>query len=83
MAKANIIWQTDERLTHEDDIAWNIEVRHDADHSYAEIRVIKQTEQDDTISLAKVLNRSEMIELSIALMDAVRKQIERDEEEQW
>ena len=81
MAKANIIWQTDELLTHEDDIARNIEVLHDAETGYLEIRVIKQTERDDTISLAKALDTSEMIELSVALMDAVRAQLEYAEEQ--
>jgi rRNA processing protein Krr1/Pno1 len=81
MIKANIIWQTDEQLTHEYDIARNIEVRHDTKTGYLEMRVIKQTERDDIISLAKVLDTSEMIGLSVALMDAVRAQLEYAEEQ--
>ncbi len=76
--KANIIWQTDEQLIHEDDIARNIEVRHDADTGYIEIRVIKQTERDDTISLAKSLTPLVAIDLGITLIDAVRNCIEID-----
>ena len=78
MTKANIIWQTDEQLAHEDDIARNIEVRHDADTGYIEIRVIKQTERDDTISLAKSLTPLVAIDLGITLIDAVRNCIEID-----
>lgn len=81
MTKANIIWQTDEQLAHEYDIARNIEVLHDAKMGYLEMRVIKQTERDGTISLAKVLDTSEMIGLSVALMDAVRAQLEYAEEQ--
>lgn len=81
MTKANIIWQTDERLAHEDDIARNIELGCDIATGYVELRVTKHTARDDAISLAKVLDPSEMIGLSVALMGAVRAQLEYAEEQ--
>ena len=82
MTEKNMIWQTydDTERTDEYEIARNIEVRDNGD-GHTEVRVTQETLRTDPISLAKVLDTSEMIGLSVALMDAVRSQLEYAEEQ--
>lgn len=81
MTEKDMIWQTDEdpEKIGEYEIARNIEVRNH--ENGIEIRVTQQTLRTDAISLPKVLDQSETLELIVALLGAVQKQLERAEEE--
>lgn len=76
--KRNIIWQTDEQLEDEYDIANNVELRHD-DTGLIEIRVTRETEREDSISLSKLLTPIEAIRLGVALVNAARVEIELED----
>ena len=81
MNEKNMIWRTDEdpEQIGEYEIARNIEVRNH--ENGIEIRVTQQTLRTDAVSLPKVLDWSETLELIAELLDAVQKQLGRAEEE--
>ena len=80
MTTNNIIWQTndDPEKIGEYEIARNIEVRNHKSGGI-EMRVTQQTLRTDAVSLPKVLDLSEVMDLVGVLMDAVLERVKKAE----